>query len=161
MDIAAIETPLGYLELSVADDHLNAVDVVDTPTVAPLGRHAPGPARVAALLRAYFDGDLGAIDEIPVRPLIGTSFMRDVWAALRSVPAGETCSYRELAEMVGRPTAFRAVGQANGRNPTGIVVPCHRVIASDGRLGGYTGGLDRKRWLLAHEGAQVNGETFV
>ncbi|MBA2326331.1 MAG: methylated-DNA--[protein]-cysteine S-methyltransferase, partial [Actinobacteria bacterium] len=83
-----------------------------------------------------------------------TAFQRDVWTTLRAIPPGETVSYRDIAEVVGRPDATRAVGNAVGSNPIAIVVPCHRVIRTSGGLGGFGGGLDRKRWLLAHEGAR-------
>ncbi|WP_119418848.1 methylated-DNA--[protein]-cysteine S-methyltransferase [Desertibaculum subflavum] len=108
------------------------------------------PARRA--VEAYFAGDLRAIDTLAVETG-GTPFQRDVWAALRNIPAGETRSYGGLAVEIGRPKAVRAVGLANGSNPISIIVPCHRVIGSDGSLTGYGGGLPRKRWLLAHEGA--------
>jgi len=111
---------------------------------------ASNPAGLSAALRAYFAGDLKAIDGLPV-VMSGTEFERTVWRALRDIPCGETCSYGEIARRIGRPTAVRAVGLANGRNPIGIVVPCHRVIGSNGTLTGYGGGLERKRWLLAHE----------
>jgi O-6-methylguanine DNA methyltransferase len=111
---------------------------------------AAGPFRQA--LSAYFDGDLRALDAVPV-DLTGTEFQLQVWAALRNIPPGRTLSYGDLAKTVGRPTAVRAVGAANGANPVSLVVPCHRVIASDGTLGGYGWGLECKRWLLAHEGA--------
>lgn len=87
----------------------------------------------------------------------GTDFQRTVWRALCTIPAGETLSYAGLAERIGRPTAVRAVGLANGSNPVALVVPCHRVIGSDGSLTGYGGGLPRKRWLLEHEGASFRG----
>jgi methylated-DNA-[protein]-cysteine S-methyltransferase len=83
----------------------------------------------------------------------GTLFQQGVWAALCTIPAGQTLSYAGLAQRIGRPTAMRAVGLANGSNPVAVVVPCHRVIGSDGSLTGYSGGLQRKRWLLRHEGA--------
>ena len=102
------------------------------------------------MLRAYFDGDLTAIDRIPV-DTGGTPFQRRVWEELRKIPAGRPIAYAELARRVGDPRATRAVGTANGANPVAIVVPCHRVVATGGKLGGYGGGLDRKRWLLAHE----------
>jgi methylated-DNA-[protein]-cysteine S-methyltransferase len=105
-------------------------------------------------LEAYFAGDLSAIDALPVETG-GTAFQREVWAALRDIPAGETLSYGRLAERIGRPKAVRAVGLANGANPVGIVVPCHRVIGADASLTGYGGGVERKRWLLTHEGAQL------
>ena len=100
-------------------------------------------------LDAYWAGTLHHFD-LPVRAA-GTPFQQAVWAALRTIPYGETWSYAELAEAVGRPTAVRAVGAANGRNPVWLVVPCHRVIGSSGRLVGYAGGLDVKRYLLDHE----------
>jgi len=115
---------------------------------------------IAAALSAYFAGDLRAIDAVAVDPE-GTPFQRRVWAALRTIPAGTTWSYAELARAVGQPTATRAVGAANGRNPIALVVPCHRVIASDGALGGYGGGLEMKRWLLRHEGSWRNAATVL
>jgi methylated-DNA-[protein]-cysteine S-methyltransferase len=126
-------------------------------------RHAPAPesfglpadpaeepfAAAAAQLQAYFDGGLTEFD-LPLSPA-GTEFQRRVWAGLRAIPYGETVSYGELASRLGSPAASRAVGLANGKNPIAIVVPCHRVIGSDGSLTGYGGGLDRKRFLLALE----------
>ena len=93
-----------------------------------------------------------ALAEIPCR-VAGTDFQRQVWRALTEIPAGETRTYRQQAVRIGRPTAVRAVGLANGANPIGIVIPCHRVIGADGSLTGFGGGIERKRWLLAHEGA--------
>ena len=106
----------------------------------------------AAALRHYLGGDLRALDSIEV-DTGGTPFQQSVWRALRRIPAGSTWSYARLAREVGRPSAVRAVAAANGANPVSIVVPCHRVIGSDGSLTGYGGGLPRKRWLLVHEGA--------
>lgn len=103
-------------------------------------------------LLAYVEGDIGAIDDISTETP-GTAFQRRVWAALREIPAGQTWSYGRLAVHVGEPGAARAVGLANGSNPIGVVVPCHRVIGADGSLTGYGGGMERKRWLLRHEGA--------
>ena len=109
------------------------------------------PGGLTTAMNAYFAGDLAAIDRLPVETH-GTPFQREVWAALRGIPCGTTISYAELARRIGRPAAVRAVGLANGANPVGVVVPCHRVIGADGSLTGYGGGIDRKRWLLAHEG---------
>jgi methylated-DNA-[protein]-cysteine S-methyltransferase len=109
---------------------------------------------VAEKLKAYFDGDVTAVDDIPTETA-GTPFQREIWAALRAIPAGETWSYGRLATHIGRPEAVRAVGLASGANPINVVVPCHRVIGADGSLTGYGGGLDRKKWLLGHEGAPV------
>jgi methylated-DNA-[protein]-cysteine S-methyltransferase len=106
---------------------------------------------ISNVLKCYFGGDIGAIDDVAVE-LNGTAFQKEVWNALRRIPAGATVSYAVLARRIGRRAAVRAVGAANGANPVAIVVPCHRVIGSDGSLTGYGGGLDRKRWLLAHEG---------
>lgn len=114
------------------------------------------PAAVRDPIQAYFEGELEAVDAIPVEAA-GTPFQREVWTALRSIPARTTLSYRGLAERIGRPSAMRAVGLANGANPIAIVVPCHRVIGADASLTGYGGGLERKRWLLAHEGVDIAG----
>lgn len=100
-------------------------------------------------LRAYFAGELREFT-VPLR-MIGTDFQRRVWTHLQRIPFGETWSYGELATRMGRPTASRAVGAANGRNPIAIIVPCHRVIGANGQLTGFGGGLDRKDWLLRHE----------
>jgi methylated-DNA-[protein]-cysteine S-methyltransferase len=113
-------------------------------------RPLPSPARRA--LERYLAGDLGALDKLEVATG-GTAFQRQVWSALRAIPVGETVSYGRLAAQIGRPKAVRAVGLANGSNPIGVVVPCHRVIGSSGHLTGYAGGMDRKAWLLRHEGA--------
>jgi methylated-DNA-[protein]-cysteine S-methyltransferase len=110
------------------------------------------PAAIAAPLDAYFNGELNALDAIPVMTA-GTPFQRRVWAALRTIPPRATTSYGELAASIGAPGASRAVGLANGANPVAVVVPCHRVIGANGSLTGYGGGLHRKHWLLAHEGA--------
>ena len=107
--------------------------------------------KVAAELEAYWCHQLTDVD-VPLQPA-GTPFQQRVWAALRTIPYGTTWSYRELAEQIGAPTAVRAVGAANGRNPVWLVIPCHRVIGSNGALTGYAGGLDVKRWLLDHERA--------
>ncbi len=105
-------------------------------------------------LAAYFAGNIHAIDDIPTATA-GTAFQREVWRALRAIPAAQTISYGQLAERIGRPSAVRAVGLANGSNPIGVVVPCHRVIGANGSLTGYGGGLHRKEWLLAHERAHA------
>lgn len=122
--------------------HYGAVELVE-------GR-APEPVRQA--IQAWFGGDLTALDAVPVRTG-GTDFQRSVWKALRDIPAGETRTYGQLAAAIGAPRAVRAVGLANGANPVGVIVPCHRVIGANGTLTGYAGGLERKRWLLAHEAA--------
>lgn len=110
------------------------------------------PAAMRRALTAYFEGELGSLASIAWQTA-GTPFQRALWAALTTIPAGETLSYGALAAKLGSPRAVRAVGAANGANPISIVLPCHRVIGSNGSLTGYGGGLDRKRWLLRHEGA--------
>lgn len=118
----------------------------------PTARRSASDPRIQRLseeLTAYFEGSLRAFS-IPL-DLHGTAFQREVWGALQEIPWGETRSYRDIAERVGRPKGMQAVGQANGANPVPIIVPCHRVIAKDGTLGGYSGGLDLKVKLLGIE----------
>jgi len=162
-----LNTPTGPM-LIVTDeqDRLRALDWKDhEPRMYRLlGRHYGGaPAHLATRrapsmarrsLEAYFAGEIVAIDQVSVETA-GTEFQQTVWAALRTIPAGRTLSYGELARRIGRPSAVRAVGLANGANPTGIVVPCHRVIGADHSLTGYGGGIERKRWLLEHEGVEL------
>ncbi len=160
IELSELVTPLGRVVLGVREEGLCALDFAEERVHERLRRSYPaasfgagrGSAPVLDRLRAYFAGELGALDDIAVA-VIGTAFQRRVWAALRDIAPGSTVSYAELAERVGRPSAARAVGAANGRNPVALAVPCHRVIASDGTLGGYAGGLAKKAWLLAHEGA--------
>lgn len=155
-----IVSPLGDLLLVGSERGLTHISF-------EAGRHALAPElewrrdaapfrEASAQLRAWFGGELRRFD---VRlAATGTDFQCDVWTALRAIPFGETVSYGELALRIGRPTASRAVGAANGANPLPIVVPCHRVIGADGALTGFSGGVDVKRWLLAHE-ASVAGPT--
>ena len=110
------------------------------------------PKSIRDPLNAYFAGDFSALDRIELETS-GTAFQRKLWAALRNIPPGTTSSYGALAAKIGAPNAVRAVGAANGANPISIVLPCHRVIGSSQRLTGYGGGLNRKSWLLTHEGA--------
>jgi methylated-DNA-[protein]-cysteine S-methyltransferase len=125
-----------------------------------IGRHYPkaalvegrAPAAVRGPFGAYFNGEAAALEAVPWKAS-GTPFQLQVWDALCTIPAGETLSYAGLAERIGRPSAVRAVGHANGANPVAVVVPCHRVIGTDGSLTGYGGSLPRKRWLLDLEGA--------
>ncbi len=105
-------------------------------------------------LDAYFAGNFTPVNNIPIH-IAGTAFQQAVWQTLRSIPAGTTLSYGALAKKLGRPKAVRAVGAANGANPVGIIIPCHRVIGMDGSMTGYGGGLERKRWLLAHENTGI------
>ena len=155
-----MDSPIGTILIVSDGGALRALDFFDhEPRMRLLLRRLYGPFRLAAAMRptglaegvrAYFAGDFFAIDAIPVETA-GTAFQREVWAALRRIPASTTTTYGALAASIGRPKAVRAVGLANGSNPVSIVVPCHRVIGANSSLTGYGGGLERKAWLLAHE----------
>jgi methylated-DNA-[protein]-cysteine S-methyltransferase len=165
LQIDRIPTPIGEL-LIIADDKgcLRAIDWQDHEArlLQLLGRYCGkagytltprrNPGGLSTAMRAYFAGDLAVIDTLKV-DTGGTDFQRAVWRQLRRIPCGKTISYAELARRIGKPKAVRAVGLANGSNPISIVVPCHRVIGTDGSLTGYGGGLHRKQWLLEHEHA--------
>src|SRR5712691_634496 len=161
---AVIDSPIGPLTLVTEGGALTGLymDVQGhEPDEATLGVPAGLEddevlAETARQLGAYFAGELTTFD-LPL-DLDGTGFQQTVWAGLREIPYGETISYSELARRIGQPTASRAVGLANGRNPVSIVVPCHRVVGSNGSLTGYGGGLPRKHFLLALE-QRVTGQT--
>ena len=146
------------MHLAIRDGALHEAGFVETwarPVLAPdADDAAEGLSSKAEFVRdavaGYFEGDMEAIDAIEIDP-DGTDFQRAVWQAIREVPAGQTVSYQDIARAVGKPSAYRAVGTATGRNPVGIAVPCHRIVRSDGGLGGYGGGLHRKEWFLEHE----------
>ena len=159
-----VDSPLGTILLVASDTALLALDFHDYDERMQRLLHAHhGDVEVHAgrerlgvreALERYFAGELSALDALPTQTN-GTTFQREVWAALRTIPPGTTLSYGALARRLGNPNAMRAVGLANGANPIGIVVPCHRVIGANGTLTGYGGGLARKRWLLAHEGVEL------
>jgi methylated-DNA-[protein]-cysteine S-methyltransferase len=155
--IGRCDSPIGALAVATIGDRVVSIDLGGDAAglEAHLGRpnSATPSAVVLARLRRYFDGELDALEDIAIDPA-GTPFQLRVWTALRHVRAGTTTSYSALARRIGTPNAVRAVGAANGANPIPIVIPCHRVIGADGRLVGYGGGLERKRWLLAHEGVR-------
>jgi len=163
---AVIDSPIGPLTLVACDGALTGLYMEvrgHEPGQATLGRAAgadadPVLAEAAGQLKEYFAGQLTTFD-LPLA-LDGTGFQRAVWTGLCQIPYGETISYGELARRIGQPSASRAVGLANGRNPVSIVVPCHRVIGANGNLTGYGGGLDRKRYLLALE-QRVSGRTLA
>ena len=117
--------------------------------------NAARPTVFTRAVEAYFEGDMAALTDLAIATG-GTEFQRMVWDALCSIPAGETLSYGALAAKIGRPSATRAVGLANGANPIAIVVPCHRVIGANTSLTGYGGGIERKRWLLLHERKHIS-----
>lgn len=148
-----VDSPIGPLTLTSVRGRLTGLHMQDQahrPPANPDWREAASEFRaVTDQLGAYFAGDLVEFD-VPLC-LEGSDFQRQVWETLTRIPYGRTWSYGQLAAEIGRPRASRAVGLANGRNPVAIIVPCHRVIGSNGTLTGYGGGLDRKAWLLAHE----------
>jgi methylated-DNA-[protein]-cysteine S-methyltransferase len=148
-----VDSPIGPLTLVARDGVLIGLYMREhrhRPDAATFGdESAEDLMTVAEQLGEYFAGERTSFD-LPM-DAIGTSFQRTVWSALRDIPYGQTISYGQLAARIGRPTASRAVGLANGRNPLSIVVPCHRVVASSGKLTGYGGGIERKRLLLALE----------
>lgn len=160
-----IDSPVGKVLLVVRADRLCTVDFADyTERMQTLLQKRYGAVQLRAVsdpcgyssrLRAYFAGDLRSVDEIPVEPG-GTPFQQQVWLALRTIPAGTVTTYGALAmQLLGHVNGSRAVGITNSLNPIAIVLPCHRVIGANGQLTGYAGGLERKRWLLAHEGVEL------
>jgi methylated-DNA-[protein]-cysteine S-methyltransferase len=160
-----LATPIGTaLLVTDVDGVLRALDWDDhEPRMRELLRLQYGaitlkvacaPAAVRSALSAYFKGDLDRLKDVKWRAA-GTPFQRKVWTALPKIPAGSTLSYGALAAKIGSPLAMRAVGHANGANPLSVVVPCHRLIGANGSLVKYGGGLERKRWLLRHEGVEI------
>jgi len=149
--VATLDTPIGELLLAGDGRVLHEIRFAGEPAPAGAQLDDAAFADARAQLADYFAGRHAAFD-LELAPA-GTPFQRGVWEELRRIPYGETISYTELARRIGRPTAVRAVGHANGRNPLPVVIPCHRVVGSDGTLTGYGGGLDRKRFLLELESA--------
>ena len=160
--IDRVPSPIGEILVVTNDAALVVLEFADkedrmTPHLARYFKEfdlipKADPLGMSRRVQNYFDGDLFAFDDAAVDPA-GDGFQRRVWLALRQIPPGETISYGALAARLDNPTASRAVGMANSRNPIGIVLPCHRVIGASGALTGYAGGLSRKTWLLQHEGA--------
>ena len=157
MRFSVFDSPIGELILSGDDRGLTVIAFADSKQAPRLDatwtRDDGAFAPVARQLSAYFAGELRRF-ELDLAPR-GTPFQQRVWAALQAIPFGTTTTYGRLAQALGDPHATRAVGLANGRNPIPIVIPCHRVIGADGALVGYGGGLQRKQWLLAHEGVAL------
>ncbi|MFM7427535.1 MAG: methylated-DNA--[protein]-cysteine S-methyltransferase [Elainella sp.] len=161
-----LNSPIGTILLIT--DQINGQDILcglefagyETRTLAFLGKRfgefrlneSQTKTGISERILAYLDGDYSIVDQIPVSTG-GTAFQQQVWLALREIPVGTTLTYGQLALRLGKPSASRAVGLTNSLNPISIVLPCHRVIGANGNLTGYAGGLERKRWLLEHEGA--------
>ena len=144
----ALQTPLGDLYIRQSDDKLQSVSY-DSP-----GPNSDSSTQAEDQLQEYFSGNRVNFD-LKVQPE-GTLFQKQVWEEMQKIPFGETVTYAELAKRVGRPEAWRAVANACGKNPIVIVIPCHRVVGSYGKVGGYSGGLERKQWLLEHEAAVLS-----
>jgi methylated-DNA-[protein]-cysteine S-methyltransferase len=149
MTTIRIDSPIGPLGLYADGDELVGLELPGRDPLPAREQRTPVLDRAATQLAEYFAGKRRAFD-LPLAPR-GTGFQERVWRALVAIPFGVTCSYGDLAQTIGRPSASRAVGAANGKNPIAIIVPCHRVIGANGTLTGYGGGLPIKRWLLDHE----------
>lgn len=175
MECVKVDSPIGALTCLVREGVLVGVEfaplagsVRPGATVEYVRRRFPGEAirdvdeagGVRSAFGRYFAGDVRALDALPVDPG-GTPFQARVWMALREIAPGETWSYEALAQRVGSPAAMRAVGAANGANPIPLVLPCHRVIGKNGKLVGYGGGMERKVWLLRHEGHDVGAQAAL
>lgn len=162
IQLSHLDSPVGRVLIAATAGGLCGLDFAesDERVRTRLEKTFPGAAfssgalakAAAKRVAAYFEGDLKALEPLQTAAA-GTDFQKKVWAALREIPMGATTSYAQIARTIGHPTAVRAVGAANGKNPIALVVPCHRVIGADGSLTGYAGGLWRKQWLLQHEKA--------
>lgn len=161
IDIAHYASPIGELSLASAEGKLVHLDfegnderlrTIQSRRFRQIDwqQSAAAPASITRWLDAYFAGEVQALPMADIA-VIGSDFQRQVWRALLAIPSGQSRSYGRLALDLGHPRAVRAVARANALNPVSVIVPCHRVIGSDGKLTGYAGGLDRKRWLLEHE----------
>ncbi|WP_396597745.1 methylated-DNA--[protein]-cysteine S-methyltransferase [Dokdonia sp. R86516] len=157
MEHAVIATPMGLLQLEGTSDGLSSVLFIETD-VTPSSTIPDVLEDAATQLQEYFSGERTTFS-LKLDPL-GTDFQRRVWRALEAIPFGKTTSYFAMAKQLGDPKVIRAAASANGKNPISIIIPCHRVIGSDGSLTGYAGGLHRKKWLLEHESPVTQGSLF-
>lgn len=146
------QSPIGILSLELSGDGLRSVYFVEEMGIEVV-QHPKEVTTIKGNLETYFS--TGFLAEFPIDPKVGTSFQRSVWQALKNIPKGQTASYLDIAKQLNRPKGAQAVGNANGQNPVLLFYPCHRVIGSTGKLVGYSGGLWRKEWLLAKEGATL------
>ena len=164
IEISEVGSPLGEVKIATHNGALCALAFADSweRTAVVLDRRFPSSPRrtvridglgVGAALDSYFDGDLDALAAVPI-DIAGTPFQEKVWEQLAAVRPGATVSYSDVAARIGTPRAVRAVGTASGANPVCLVIPCHRMLRSNGDLGGYGGRLERKAWLLEHERAR-------
>lgn len=169
LDYDEIASPIGTVVIVTSSNGVCALDFDDcrarmrtllATRYRPLELHPRSdPEGFSTLVRAYFAGQLDVLGAIPV-DAGGTAFQDEVWSAMRAIPPGQTRSYGRIACTIGRPAAARAVGMASGRNPVALIIPCHRVLGARGSLTGYAGGLQRKRWLLAHEMGSRKGSSL-
>ena len=151
---AVLHTPIGFLEIRAENDAVTVISFHDEDSdIMPLHPENPFLEKVATQIEAYFSGERLTFD-FPLSPT-GTEFQQRVWKELLRISFGATASYLEMAIRLGDEKCIRAAASANGRNPIGLVIPCHRVIGADGKLVGYAGGLWRKKWLLQHEAAHT------
>ncbi|MCX2681247.1 methylated-DNA--[protein]-cysteine S-methyltransferase [Galbibacter sp. EGI 63066] len=154
---AIIKTPLGYTRITGDENGISAVSVLNSEET--ISESIPESLNECVIqLREYFDGKRQKFD-LKLNPQ-GTDFQKKVWNALLDIPYGKTTSYLKLSQTLGDVKAIRAVASANGKNPLWIIIPCHRVIGSDGSLTGYAGGLHRKQWLLEHESPVTQQSLF-
>lgn len=153
------ESPVGFIDIVQVGEHISRISFCDDSAIFEPSLTAGTELlkQVSVKLDAYFAGESVDFKEIPVEIESGTEFQNSVWDTIHQIPYGEVRSYKWIAEKIGRPKAVRAVGNATGSNPITIINPCHRVVGSNGKLGGYGGGLERKRQLLKLEGYIVEG----
>lgn len=157
MQFCTVETPLGHAKVTGDTNGITSVSISDT--TEQLSEIIPeNLLDFVTQLKAYFREERQNFD-LKLNPN-GTDFQKRVWQKLQKIPYGKTCSYLELSKKLGNPKAIRAVANANGKNPLWIIIPCHRVIGSDGRLTGYAGGLYRKQWLINHENRHKQQTLF-
>lgn len=151
------DSPIGFIEITEEDQRIFRMSFNDDDSFPPtsLTPATDLQKRVKDFLDGYFNGEQVSSSDFPVDIGHGTDFQKSVWEQIHEIPYGEVRSYKWIAEQIGRPKAIRAVGNATGSNPASIIIPCHRVIGSNGNLGGYGGGLDRKRYMLSLEGYPV------
>lgn len=148
IEFGYLTIPYGFVQITITEQAVTGIHFVDA--IIKTETDSALMLNVKQQLKAYFNGQLTCFD-LPLNSQ-GTEFQKKVWQALMTIPYGQVVSYQTIAEKIGAPKAVRAVGAANGKNPISIIVPCHRVIAKDGKLTGYSGGLNRKKWLLGIEG---------
>lgn len=158
METAFYKSPIGTLEIKGSDAGISSMNFLDTATASATAAVPESLAECVKQLDEYFNGKRKTFDlEFD---LTGTDFQKKVWNELLKIPYGKTCSYLDLAKKLGNKMSLRAVGSANGKNPVAIIIPCHRVIGSNGKLVGYGGGLWRKQWLLDFENPHRQKELF-